>query len=279
MNVSLSLTFATDTHTAIVSSFSQSRPKFILPWKLESEDEGRRSSPVPDGAAIGCEDGSLYFFRSSDSNSSHRRSSTEITKSASSPDISNLVEPLSPLRAPHLQSSRRSLSPSSAKSTISPFQPSKSRVVSSVSAEKAEAPKNYVDFEDEQAKLKGMVKRRGVKDKTVMDSLSFGTEKTLPDSCNEAASTPATPSLSEETTEDKSKALPSINASRASSVSLSSSPSPKTLPSNTQSDESDPFPWSLLCHTVPPRNGVGGRIRDMKPLIYHGMLLCLHESG
>ncbi|KAF7799423.1 hypothetical protein EIP86_010658 [Pleurotus ostreatoroseus] len=281
MNVSLSLTFAANTHSAIVSSFSQSRTKLILPWSSASEEEASSSSRVPDGAVIGCEDGSLYFLGSSNPDSLLRRSSTgSLPKAVQQSDIIDLAGPLSPLRAPHLHSSRRSISPSSAKSTFSPFQPTKSRVVSSVSAEKVEAPKNYVDFEDEQEKLKGMVKRRSVKDKTVVDSLLSGADKTLPDKCNEdsSPSAPATPLSPEEKEECRSK-LPSITASRSSSASLSTSPSPNVLSTHTQYDDRDPFPWSLLCHTVPPYKGIGGIIRDMKPLVHHGMVLCLHESG
>ncbi|KAJ3534487.1 hypothetical protein NM688_g7130 [Phlebia brevispora] len=282
MNVSLSLTFAANTHSAIVTSFSQSRPTRILSWSVHSDSDATSSSKIPDGSAVGCDDGSLYFFRSSTVKGLRRRSSTgSFSKDISSSDILNLAGPLSPLRAPHLHS-RRSISPSSTKSTFSPFQPSKSHVVSSVSTEKVEAPKNYVDFEDEQEKLKGMVKRRSVKGKTVVDSLLSGADKTLPDRCNESSpspSTPVTPSVPEEREKDESKALPSISASRSSSVSLSTPSSSRTQPFVSRSNEVDPFTWTLICHTISPCKGPGRSIRAMKSLVHHGMLLCLHESG
>lgn len=144
-----------------------------------------------------------------------------------------------------------------------------------MSAEQVEAPKNYVDFEDEEQKLRGMVKRKGVKDKTVVDSILSGVEKTLPDkSAASSATHSARPSISQGT--EGSKTLPSASMSRSSSAqSLASLPSPLRPYLN----ESDPFLWTLVSHTTSPYIGAGKAIRDMGSLANHGMVLCLHDSG
>ena len=269
MDVSLSLTFASNVNSAVVTSLSEASPTTIVSWLQRLNNDAPDTSLTPQGAAIGCEDGSLYFFRSN-ARPTYRRSST-----GSLSHIKDAVDLSSPRTPRHpSEQSHRSLSPASHKS-FSPFHLTKSRVVSSVSAEMVEAPKNYVDFEDEQAKLKEMVRRKGVKDKTVVDSLLSGADKALPDmSTTSSAAASARPSISED--KEQSSTLPSTSLSRASSAqSLSSPASPIRLLSLHTLEDNYQFPWSLTCHTIPPYHGVSRAVQDIKELEGKNAILCL----
>ncbi|PSR79558.1 hypothetical protein PHLCEN_2v6969 [Hermanssonia centrifuga] len=278
MNPALSFTFTENPRSDIVTSLCQAIPSFLLPWQVGSTlDDLQR---IPDGAAVGCEDGSLYFFRSVNTTSLPRRSSTgSLSRRAGSSDAGRLASALSSRHLSQLKlRTPRSSSPASTKSTFSPFQLTKSRVVSSVSAEQVEAPKNYVDFEDEQEKLKGLIKRRGVKDKNVVDSLGPGVEITLIPEKSPGTST--SPSAAQSISDLGSKEFPSFARSRASSTeSLSSPSSPTAAPFVPYPEISDPSLWSLICHTVPPRCGPSEIITAMKALEARHMIVCLHQSG
>ncbi|KAL0960599.1 hypothetical protein HGRIS_005631 [Hohenbuehelia grisea] len=108
---------------------------------------------------LGCSDGTIYVF-----------GQATIRMTPKSPRPSSLVasSPPSPFhlsRGSHPAS--RSTSPSSSSTFAqAPFNvSSRSRVVSGISTEPVEAPKNYVDFDEEPAKLKEMLQGRAPKDK------------------------------------------------------------------------------------------------------------------
>ncbi|KAH8114792.1 WD40 repeat-like protein [Phellopilus nigrolimitatus] len=107
------------------------------------------------GAVVGCSDGSLYLFRPDLSKSAKRKPPVSKRRFSASSDLPYR-------RAPHLSFSRsRNASPSASKTNLTVY---KSRAVSGLSKERVEAPKNFVDFEDEQEKMKGMIAERGVRD-------------------------------------------------------------------------------------------------------------------
>ncbi|TFK39093.1 hypothetical protein BDQ12DRAFT_683016 [Crucibulum laeve] len=136
------------------------------------------------GAAIGCSNGTLYVFHPSCRAPEPPQSPVGIVQveSVSSPSSSSRAQ--SPLRVPQFSThsrsasfarrgtpsvNSRSTSPSTATShsfgltSPSPFPvntSARSRVVSGITAEKVEAPKNYVDFDEEPGKLKEMLKGR-----------------------------------------------------------------------------------------------------------------------
>ena len=148
----------------------------------------------------------------------------------------------------------------------------KSRVISSVTAELAEAPTNYVDFEDEQEKLKSMVKNKnGVKDKTVVDSLVSGAEMTLgADTCVDQASGG----------DIESKTLTSDPMSPASSIrSLSTPTSPTMVPVLSNLELAETPGWSIICHTVPCERARLSPITGLMGLDGHALALSLHECG
>ena len=83
MNVSLAFTFANG-NAAITSSFSQSTPTVIRSWHVHTAGDACSTSRIPDGAAVGCEDGSLYFLRSSTRAVQRRISTGSLADAASS---------------------------------------------------------------------------------------------------------------------------------------------------------------------------------------------------
>ncbi|KZT64172.1 WD40 repeat-like protein [Daedalea quercina L-15889] len=231
-------------------------------------------APQSDGStrslALGCEDGTFYLFHSSAPRPQEVRRRSSIESSASRPPRpSNSSRPTSPLRYGGLGlSSSRSRSPSSARSGLSPFHVSRTRAVSSVTTEQAEAPKNYVDFDEEAERMKGMLKGKGVKEK----------EKT------------------------QSELLLSPNADRGSSLdkggearsprlrALSPAPSAKTSPGLTPPSPPPPSPsilespegfngLSLTCHVFPPKYGYLHAVRAFKLYDSGRYLICLQEAG
>lgn len=243
-------------------SLSEATPTDIIQKQIsisvpEGEEEQRGS------LFVGCEDGSLFLLHSRISPNSPRETTPPVTATS----------PLSPLLSsrtkPRRASSPRSRSPTSPRSTYSPFHVTKPRVVSSVSAAQVEAPKNFVDFDDEQEKMKNMLKRKGVKDKTVVDSLMPGVEKAFaPDKCD-----------AEHTKGTDSAHIASTPLSPASSAhSLSRPSSTSNIPSLVLPSDHEAT-WHLACHTIPNERARLFSVTSLKPLEPHPFVLSLHESG
>ncbi|EJC98476.1 WD40 repeat-like protein [Fomitiporia mediterranea MF3/22] len=141
-----------------------SEPTRIVSWgfeDLEHDGEIDELSRKPSwGAVVGCSDGSIYVFSPNLSKRTRRKSTIAKRR------FSGGCEPphLPYRRQQHLSLSRsRNASPSGSRTNLT-AQSSKSRAVSGLSKEQVEAPKNYVDFDDEQEKMKGMIAERKVKD-------------------------------------------------------------------------------------------------------------------
>lgn len=211
------------------------------------------------GAAIGCLDGSIYIFHPPSPGASRERN---IGISAS-----GLAEPVGSsgaLRYAGLgRGHSRSASPSSISSNTLPFQVPPSRVVSSVSTELVEAPKNYVDFDDEPEKLKGLLKGRAVKERIFNDTLS-------PDAGRTAnAEKPA--SL---TSHHRRAVSPAASMRSASPPSSPSSPTIVTPPG-----EREVPSLSLSCHVVPSTTGPTSRVVALASYNNGRHLVCLQQSG
>ena len=141
-----------------------------------------------------------------------------------------------------------------------------------MSAEQAEAPKNYVDFDEEEEKMRSMVKRKGVKDKTVVDSLLPGVEKTI-ERCSDV-------SASQLSTGTEPRTMPSTPLSPSSSTqSLPIPSSPATVPKVSIPRPEDRTPWRLIGHTIPYERARLSTVTSLKALEGHPLLLCLHRSG
>ncbi|KAG5639735.1 hypothetical protein H0H81_000015 [Sphagnurus paluster] len=147
---------------------------------------------------------------------------------------------------PRLSLDSRTQSRSSTPSATSPLPfniSQRARVVSGVTPEQVEAPKNYVDYEDEPDKLKDILKGRQPKENREKQATYTSTGKS------------PTPSIS----------LPASSHTKRKEVPKSSlqSPtftttSPSSYPSSplTFSIES-PYDLSLWCHILLPRSGPG----------------------
>ncbi|OBZ71205.1 hypothetical protein A0H81_08463 [Grifola frondosa] len=232
-----------------------------LDFEPSSVREGRNDLTC--GVAIGCEDGTFYILRSGPI----ARGRPEGTQGPTQPTGTSISLQISGSHRP------RSSSPS-AGSGFAPFHVTRSRIVSSVSTELAEAPKNYVDFDDEEERLKEMLKGRAMKER----STGGIAEKAAV--AEKSPSQVPSSSASSTHTRDNSRAFRSIVVSPASSIrSLSSPPSPTLLPNHEPQDPFDSPVLSLQCHVLPPRFGAGQAITALKSHDDGRFLLCLQRTG
>ncbi|KAJ3890399.1 hypothetical protein GG344DRAFT_49579 [Lentinula edodes] len=224
----------------------------LASWPLSRDD-----NEIVAGAIVGLADGSALLLRSSEVQ--EKRSS--YTKS-SSPRLSSTA----PSRTSATAS--RSNSPSGSHSShISPFSVTqRSRVVSGITSEQVEAPKNYVDFDDEPEKLKDMLKGRGPREKASLDSHREKDGK-MPAS--------AELKLSTRKRKEPPKSMLSATTSPAlSPLSISAPPSPKG-PSQTRVSKE----FELVCHMVPPRIGQRHSVTGIELLHNNDLSAVLQESG
>ncbi|TFK48775.1 WD40 repeat-like protein [Heliocybe sulcata] len=255
----------------IESSCSRAIPTSLISWTCAVKDhEGlqkdeQKNSDIS-GVAMGCSDGSIYVFRATPMVQEH------VSSNASSPGLQNTLGNLGPFsptqRSRMAQSTSRSSSPSSVRSSLAPFSvSSRSRIVSGITLEQAEAPKNYVDFEDEPEKLKDMLKGKGPKERT---SLSEGVRSPSPSAriVRSPGPTPRTENIAGTGTPPPT----SQSVTRAPSPTLSSSPA-LAMPTPMQSS------ISLAFHLLPPRLGESHSISCMEVVRDSQALLCLQDTG
>ncbi|KAK7054386.1 hypothetical protein VNI00_003580 [Paramarasmius palmivorus] len=111
--------------------------------------------------AFGGQDGTVYLWKAA---APMARIGKEPSLSSLTPSLTGRISP--PAMPRSSISTSRSTSPSGSSSYASPFHVNqRSRIVSGITAERVEAPKNYVDFDDEPDKLKDMLKGRNPKEK------------------------------------------------------------------------------------------------------------------
>lgn len=244
----------------LLDSFHRAQPTCMKTWTRTSEGDGRLCK----GLVVGCEDGSLYVF--------YHRGLSQSTIAIEPPSTEAIQSPYpkATTRDPRNSFQRsRSTSPSAASAPllVSP----RSRVVSGVSTEQVEAPKNYVDFDDEPDKLKDMLKGKLPSAKTISDVASEGTASVK-------SATPPVPPIVEPTPtkrKELSKVLLNLTSPSSSKpFSAPVSPRDQVSPDSDLSDELE-----LLYHIIPPTNGAGNAVKSIS--ILADLLICvaLQESG
>ncbi|KAJ3575868.1 hypothetical protein NP233_g816 [Leucocoprinus birnbaumii] len=239
------------TSNSLLDSFRKSKPTSLKAWvrTIDGEEQPHK------GLVVGCEDGSLYVF--------HEKLL---------PATSNVPEPPpetfqpSSLKAPTKHN--RSTSPpiGSAPLLITP----RVGVVSGVSIEQAEAPKNYVDFEDEPDKLKDLLKGKNPSVKTLSDTAS---ERAV----SVKSPTPPTITLTEKhppRRREMSKVLINMPSNITRPFSTPSSPREPASPEVDLSDDLE-----LQYHIIPRINGQGNSVRSISVLADSFICIVLQESG
>ncbi|PIL35130.1 hypothetical protein GSI_02919 [Ganoderma sinense ZZ0214-1] len=245
----------------VQESLTSSSPSCITYWDSHNPvaPSGSRLDSIPaEGVALGCSDGSVFVLRS-------------IGQSGSAPFVTIPSEPVSSPTGTRRylglgRPASRSASPSSTKSSLSPFHVTRSRIVSAVSNEQVEAPKNYVDFDEEQEKLRGMLKGKGH-----TDSRRPSTSRPRSDKDHPVLEKPvqSTSNIGSSLRKDDTMSyLSSALSPTASTLSLSLSgpPSPTLV---LGPEPSSPTSFSLRCHVFPPHSGSGRAVSSLK----------LHEGG
>ncbi|KAJ7068638.1 hypothetical protein C8F01DRAFT_1118822 [Mycena amicta] len=191
-------------------------------------------------AVLGCEDGSIYAFR---------RAPLEASNAPLAPDTTTLSVPS--------KHPSRSGSP-----TKSPFHlASRSRIVSGITAARVEAPKNYVDFDDEPEKLKDMLKGKSTHKEPRSPPAS--TDNSPPPSVFPAKRSDAPRSL-----------LSATNSPSHTPKTVSNPPSPPSH--STFGTNSDSKNLSLLYHVIPPQPSP---IAEMLLLRESPLIVVLQQSG
>ncbi|KAH9932736.1 WD40 repeat-like protein [Epithele typhae] len=237
---------------------------------IESTD--KHDARTAQRVAIGCTDGSVFIL--------DVPAPTSPSVAPRTPHGDPLSPPLSPRRYLGLgHASSRSASPSSTIPALSPFHVTRSRIVSSVTTEQAEAPKNYVDFEDEQERLKGMLKgkeqrmRHASRSRTRPERNSFSTDRSL-------AATPSSSNGggSSQKKEDARSYLSAALSPAPSTLSLSGPPSPTLFPA-VSSESNSPPTATLRYHVFPPQSSTGRPVSSVKTHDGGRYFTCLLETG
>lgn len=279
-----------DTTKAMELSFVSGKPCALATWGFTPQLEDILSppqdhQPVPlRGAFIGCEDGSVYLFHPRLGVKTDLISPAQFTFELA--DTLLHTQPSSPSATSHLGRNQSAFSSqSSLKSATNPFHLSRSRIVSGVTTEAVEAPKNYVDFEEEQEKLKGMLKQGGpVKERHPADGVPPPFEKSI--SIDKNAVRPLTTITTEV---QPRKPTRKKSGNRAHSSTHSRTPS---HPINSTSAQDSPtispphlhtsgniYSLYLHSHTFPSRFGPGRAISQLLVDESQRYVVCLQENG
>ena len=263
---------------SLEESASTSTATKLLSWSTEDAKSG--------GVALGCEDGSIYLFlpkRSWDlvDHSSGPKASP-VVQATTSARLSQPPRPATPtqvLRAPSpVSSSGHSHRVTTA--LHGPFLPSKSKIQAEVSKEQVEAPKNYVDYDDEPAKLKSLLKGKGpVNQRGVIDSIIPKFERNIHLDRQSARK-------SAHLTLDKEEAKSFLSASDSSPswtpLSLSpvlGAPPSSAIPCVIRAADDPSDSLRLVAHIFPPRFGQGRKITGLEILERGSLVVSLQECG
>lgn len=258
---------------SVEASFSAALPCSVIQWGpllTEDVDSSKlESASLCQGVAVGCEDGTVYIFEPSPKVRNPERPSAG---SPASPENQG-SQPTSPrlLGIGVGNSKSRSASPSSVRSNFSPFHVTRSRIVSSVTNEQVEAPKVYVDYDEEPEKLKNLLKGKGV----ARDKKSFE----MSPSDNSSQQDLSRISSSRRSKDDSNTSL-AAPLSPGSPIRLPSSPpSPFLPPSNEFQEPRNPFcPLSMKCHVFPPSCATE-KHATLKHFDRGRFFACLQQSG
>lgn len=247
------------------------------------------------GVVLGCTDGSIYIFHATPSHSKHSIAQAHVTPPS---PIAKHVRPstttTSSLSARSLASTSRSTSPSpslrswrspspSAPLALAPHARAVSGVTSQTSRVSVEAPKNYVDYDDEPDKLKEILAKGGVRERSIVDGLMPNFKPDFP-----IAAAPASASKKDgmlpmrRPTRKETERLSAARSPPLSTRSLSPPSSPELAPSF-GFDDTDAgrttLGLSLRLHIVPSRMGPGNSVSGMHILFSTSSVLVLQENG
>ncbi|KAH9073451.1 hypothetical protein EDB83DRAFT_2357410 [Lactarius deliciosus] len=215
-----------------------------------------------DGVVLGCEDGTLYLLRQSPHHTPHP---IGVEKPLSS-------RPSSPTSARFSRSRSRPRTPTS---SLAPFSlTSRARVVSGISDEQAQAPKNYVDFDEEPDKLKELLRGR-VRDSASGDRLPLSLDRTAAAE-KQAGFSKGLSSPSGSVRRSEAKSL--LSATHSPALSVTTLPTPPS-PSSPSSPSRLPYHLSLGCHIFPRRSGPGNPVVGLRALANHRHFVCLRSQG
>lgn len=215
------------------------------------------------GLVVGCEDGTLYVLH-------HRLPSIPPDASESAPEV---LQPL-PLKGStkhHRHSFQTSRSTSPSTSTAPLLISPRARVVSGVNTERVEAPKNYVDFEDEPDKLKDMLKGKNPSTRTLSDT---GSERTT---SAKSPTPPSAPPIESTPTRRREISKVLINfppPNNSKSFSTPTSPREPVSPGISAPDNLE-----LRYHIIPRTKGLGNAVQSISVLVDSFICIVLQESG
>ena len=251
-----------ETTRILERSLTRSFPTILKYWSTTPKDVQDIETHA---LVLGCRDGTLYVF--------HRLSTP-------SPDAIGLVPELllennkspKPRNLPRMpkppSSNSLPVSASALSSVLSPTfnVTAKLRVVSGVTAEQVEAPKNYVDFEDEPDKLKDILKGRNPRERY--------------DNSSDRAPKSAASSIFEQAPKPKNlapRSLLSVENSRSPTPPFSAPASPRE--GSSLSPPGLSYRWELLYHVIPYRSGFEHSINSIQFLDDGRFLAVLQKSG
>ncbi|KIM43090.1 hypothetical protein M413DRAFT_26286 [Hebeloma cylindrosporum] len=250
-----------DTRSILEASLARSRPVILEKWgdaNLHRTNDNEES-----GIAVGCQDGTVYVLIRS-------ALSTSTTIDPQVPiDSTRPKHPTRFSKASHPNSG--AVSPTLISSALSPTftVTAKPRVVSGLTTEPVEAPKNYVDFEDEPDKLKDILKGKNPRERrSVSDTSSERTPKSSASSIIEA--TPAS---------KRKHAVPRSLLSAANS--RAPTPPPFSAPESPRESNLAPdlCAWSIRYHVIPAHSGFGYAVTAIQFLSDNRYFAVLHETG
>ncbi|KAG8813034.1 hypothetical protein FRC17_001701, partial [Serendipita sp. 399] len=256
----------------IEESCAASNPTVLTTWRSPNNLDASYS------VAIGSEDGSTFIFlpkqqnisspatSNVDNNTSVRSTRPTSPRPSSSGHATVLHGPPSP-SASHTGSFHF-------KSPVVSFQPSKSRVQAAISKELVEAPKNYVDFDDEPKKLKSLLKtREPSKDRGLLDNL-------IPSLHLHHRQGSGSDGAPHHLGRQLSYSQMSTNNPSSSSTSPPTSPVKESGLDNRGNPSTSPMGELLLvAHAIPPRFGAGRATTALKFMEDGAILISLQECG
>ena len=148
------LTFNAGSQSSLSLGCTHAKPTSFVGWSSINR-------PIA-GAALGCDDGSAYIFHAVDA-SPPLAIKTDIQRSPANTNPLPAPVPLITSPTPkRLKANSTSRPPTPTRAqTPTPFSITpRAKIVSALSKEQVEAPKNYVDYDDEPEKLKNLLKTR-----------------------------------------------------------------------------------------------------------------------
>ncbi|KAF9561801.1 hypothetical protein CPC08DRAFT_688535 [Agrocybe pediades] len=246
---SISYLDSDDAKDIFEASLVKSKPACLEYWS---------TGPEVDGIILGCQDGTVFVLHCVPSSNGTRNEVPSKTKSKPRP-----------AKLGHSRSG--SASPTHTQTILSPTfnVTAKPRVVSGVNTEQVEAPKNYVDFEDEPDKLKDILKGKNPRERTTPSDTGSDKDKTPKSNAS---------SIIEPLPTTKRKGAPrsllsATNSRAPTPLSFSAPVSPQ------ESNAPDLHQWELQYHIVPSNSGFGNTVTSVQFLRNKEHFAVLQASG